>query len=76
MALPSLYDLRRSGSRFPMDQELKLEYEVRATRGYKKLQVSPRFRSGGSRSRKLRVQEVSVGLPWGVVHAPRDRDSF
>ena len=46
--LPSLYDLRRSGSRFPMDQELKSEYSVRATRGHRKLQVSPRFRAGGS----------------------------
>ena len=33
-ALPSFYDLRRSGSRFSVDQELNSEYVVRATRGY------------------------------------------
>ena len=47
-ALPSLYDLRRLGSRFPANQELKSEYAARATSGYQKLQVSPRFRTGGS----------------------------
>ena len=46
--LPSLYDLRRSGSRFPVDQELKLEYKARAMCGYQKLQVLPRFLMGGS----------------------------
>ena len=46
--LPSLDDLRRSISRFQVDQELKSEYAARATRGYQKLQVSPRFRVGGS----------------------------
>ena len=46
-ALPTLYDLRRSGSRFPTDQELKSEYSTRATRGHRKFQVSPRFHAGG-----------------------------
>ena len=44
--LPYLYDLWRSGSWFLADQELKLEYEVRAKRRYQNLQVSPRFRVG------------------------------
>ena len=37
----SLYDLRRSGSRFP------LEYLARAMCGHRKFQVSPRFRMRG-----------------------------
>ena len=32
-ALPSLYNLRRSGSWFPADQELKCEYAAKATCG-------------------------------------------
>ena len=48
---------------------------MRATCGYQKLQVSPRFSIEGSGSRKLRVQEVFVELPRVVAHASRDRDS-
>ena len=47
-ALPSLYDLHRSGNRFPVDQEIKSEYSVRAMCGHRKLQVLPRFRAVGS----------------------------
>ena len=71
----SLYDLRRSSGRFPSSQGLKSEYLARATRGYQKLQVSPRFRAEGSGSQKLRVQEVFVELPRVVAHALRGRDS-
>ena len=50
------------------------EYSPRATRGYLNLPVFPRFKIGGSGSRKLRVQEVSAGLPWFVAHASRGRE--
>ena len=43
----SLYDLRRSGGCIPMGQGLNSKYLARATRGYQKLQVSPRFRVEG-----------------------------
>ena len=49
-ALPSLYDLRRSVDRLLTSQGFKSEYTVRATRGYRKLQVSSRFRTEGSGS--------------------------
>ena len=39
----SLYDLRRSGGRLSTGLDLKLEYSARATCGYQKVQVSPRF---------------------------------
>ena len=48
---------------------------MRATHGYQKLQVSPRFRMEGSGSRKLRVQEVSAKLPQVITHASRGKDS-
>ena len=70
----SLYDLRRLGGRLPIDQVLKSEYSARATRGYQKLQVFPRFHAEGSRSQKLRVQEVLAELPRVVAHASRGRD--
>ena len=72
-AFPSLYDLRRSGGRLPTGQGLKSEYSARATHGYQKLQVSPRFRTEGLGSRKLRVQEVFAELPQVVAHASRGR---
>ena len=37
------------------DQDIKSEYSARATRGYRKPQVSPGFHAGGSGSRKLQV---------------------
>ena len=46
---------------------------MRATSGYQKLQVSPRFRPEGSRSRKIWVQEVFAELPRVVAHALRGR---
>ena len=58
-----------------MGQGLKSEYSAKATRGYEKLQVSPRFRAEGSRSRKLRVQEVFAELPRVVAHASKGMDS-
>ena len=72
--LTSLYDLRRSGGCLPTGQGLKSEYSARATCGYQKLQVLPRFRTEGSGSRKLRVQEVFAKLPRVVTHASRGRD--
>ena len=67
--LTSLKDLWSSGGCLASGQDLKSEYSERATHGYQKLRVSPRFHAGGSGSRKLRVQEVSTGLPWVVAHA-------
>ena len=72
----SLYDLRRSGDRLLTGQGLKSEYLTRATRGYQKLQVSPRFCAEGLGSRKLQVQKVFVELLQVVAHASRGRDSF
>ena len=40
---PSLYDLRRSGSRNPSNKDLKFIYSTRATRGYRKHAVSPKI---------------------------------
>ena len=60
--------------RLSMGQGLKLEYSARATRGYHKLQVLPRFRVEGSGSRKFWVQEVFAELPRVVAHASRGRD--
>ena len=34
----------------------------------------PMFHVGGSGSRKLRVQEVSTGLPWVITHTSRGRE--
>ena len=73
-ALPSLYDLWRLGSRFSLGQEQKFIASTRATHGYQKLQVSPRFRPKGSGSRKLRVREVFVELSWDVAHTSRGRE--
>ena len=71
----SFYDLRKSIDRLPTDQGLKSEYSVRATHGYQKLQVSPRFHAEGSGSRKFWVQEVFAELPRVVAHASRCWDS-
>ena len=57
-----------------MDQDLKSEYSARATRGYQKLQVSPRFRAESSKSRKFQVQEVFEDIPRVVAHASRGRE--
>ena len=64
---------RSSGGRLPSGQGLKSDYSARATRGYKKLQVSPRFRAEGSRSRKFRVHEVFAELLQVVAQASRGR---
>ena len=44
---------------------------MRATRGYQKLQVSPRFCVEVWGSRKLQVQEVFAELPLVVAHTSR-----
>ena len=46
---------------------------MRAMCGYQKLQVSPRFRTEGSGSLKLRVQEVFAELSQVVARALRGR---
>ena len=69
------YDLRRSGGYLPTGQGLKSEYSARATCGYKKLQVFPRFRTEGLGSRKLWAEEVFAELPWVVAQSSRSRDS-
>ena len=48
---------------------------MRATCGYQKLQVFPRFCVEGSGSRKLGVQEMFTKHPRVVAHASRGRDS-
>ena len=70
-----LYDLQRLGGCLPTGQGLKSESLARATCGYQKLQVSPRFRMEGSGSRKLWVQEVFAELPRVIAHNSRGRDS-
>ena len=75
-ALSSLYDLQRSINRLPTGQGLKSEYPARATRGYRKLQVSSRFHAKGSASRKLRVREVFAELLLVVAHASRGKRFF
>ena len=75
-ALSSLYDLKRSVDRLLTGQGLKSEYTTRSTRGYRKLQVSSRFRAEGSASRKLRVWEVFTELPLVVSHASRGKRFF
>ena len=57
-----------------MGQGLKSEYSARATCGYQKLQVSPRFRTEGLGIRKLWIQKVCVELPRVVAHASRGKD--
>ena len=63
------------GGRLLAGQGLKTEYSTRATRGYQKLEVSPRFCVEGSRSRMFQVQEVFAELPRVVTHTSRGRDS-
>ena len=57
-----------------MGQGLKSEYSGRATRGYQKLHVLPRFCAEGAGSQKLRVQDVFAELPRVIAHVSRGRD--
>ena len=40
---PSLYDLKKSGSRNPSSQDLKFIYSTRATRGYPQHAISSKI---------------------------------
>ena len=67
----SLYDLRKSGGRNPLSQDLKFINSTRATCWYQKHAISSNIRVW---RRKLQGQEVFAGLPWVVAHASRGRE--
>ena len=59
----SLYDLRRSVGRFSSGQELKIICSTKATRRYRKHEISQRIQLKSSGNQGFRVYEVSTGLP-------------
>ena len=54
-ALTSLYDLRRSVGQNSSRQERKFIYSIRATRGYRKHEISPRIQARSSGNQRFRV---------------------
>ena len=54
-ASTSLYDLRRSVGRFSSGQELKIICSTKATRGYRKHELSPRIQVKSSGNQGFQV---------------------
>ena len=54
-ALASFYDIRRSGSRISLGQDLKFIYLTRASRGYQKHEISSRIRAKSLGNQRFQV---------------------